>query len=93
MICTVTNHCSILMVMDNVSVTHFSKYLMIFSASLSVAKIPLPMFSIARAFSLWFNSVLGKKVPTSSTFKSFKNSLLPGGATFRHMICYDTTSR
>ncbi len=71
------------MVMENVTVTHFSKYLMIFSASLSVAKIPLPMFSVARAFSLRFNSVLGKKVPTSSTFKSFKNSLMTVGATLR----------
>jgi hypothetical protein len=36
-------------VMDHVSVTHFSKYLMIFSASLSAAKI----FGVARDFSLW----------------------------------------
>jgi hypothetical protein len=35
-------------VMDNVSVTHYSKYLMIFSASLSAAKI----FGVARDFSL-----------------------------------------
>jgi hypothetical protein len=70
-------------VMDDVSVTHFSKYLMIFLASLSAAKIPLAMLSVARDFSLRLNSVLGKKVPTSSLLKSFKHSLMTVGTTLR----------
>ena len=70
-------------VMDDVSVTHFSKYLMIFSPSVSEDRMPLSIFNNSRNFSLRLNSVIGKKVPTLSPFMSFKNSLITDGATLR----------